>query len=1523
MAEDFKIKTLDDYMKQLSVTSPLKMPKTNPVSTTETLSKQKENLEKRLKAVGVDADNPSDSVVDNRNFIERALNLTPDQNVLFDIFEVIDRPIRSVFSAADAAVQGTDPLAGFWRGLSGQEEITATDILDSANVLDKDSLGGVETFAIDLAAEVFLDPLNLIPSGTLTKPFRSTSEFKVVETKKLIEKANNALTDGFFGKVAKAGGKKLKTQAGYFSDEIGGVIFDQDGFDAISKLTFEGMPTKAGEAAERLAAQTENSIISKAGKEMGLNLYVRKLQTTSAKSPDTVYLLKKTINQNGKKVNYFVEVHRLEIKGVNLEKASAAKTLEQFIQFTSPRVGVKKAKGAEELILDFTKQTKNKFKDMPELFEMIEEVLNSGRGVFKNAEDLTFAKMVEDFNKRYETAMNYINGVGVESFRKQLNALGVSADTLGSKSDTVFIQDMLRWLSSSKYNASKVRQSLEKAPKKFDNIKEIVELVSDYRKQFSDEIAKLGLPNKVNFEVDLVNEHKKLENLFKKAFKQSMDKYIMYVNNATGSKNMYLLDDVLADLNIKFRVEGSLDSTTRPFRLRVELGKNKTLDQLNIPDKTKEHLAEVLDNSQQLNRRLEDVTTPAVDQFETTKTLVERRQAAPVMLMLERFAKGDDIFAKPAKFAIDVLEKMKYTFNKGAGFSKLLSNQVSRIEGSGAQEIWREVTDLNRIADYLEGIDPKAGRYITRMLELGIDSSYDTLPQFINRSDDVLSRINYYFDRAEEGGFAVINKFENEAARKSAEDIFNQIMRNNNIDATFKIKTTKGGFQYLDVESDLDLSELKQLLDPSNLILSQSLRTFTYGNVRIDDDFRKFYELYKTDMQKIYDLNQRYTKKLFDEIGYAGFSVKDLDRAGYIRHTLTDEARQAQAANAPAVSSRFSRQGSNLLTPQRYQADIESVNGVLRDMMDLDYDVITADGFAAVRDQIEAVVLVEEQNDVFQAILRETRAMEKLDEADGFFKVIDNTKEAAQDLGPAYIIMSDSPDIEFAKMFDNLGPDLKNTWQEYMTELGYAPGKAVAMNRSVYETMKGLNNAYVNVADLVKQYDSFLNFWKSITLISPGFHVRNVFGNFANMYIGGMSTQDILRYQTQSAMDFQVYWKYRNNVVEAGGDVSVIPEELIQQYRDVENYYNNGVAQTRKGIRDLEKVKNLVLERLDPNTPGYRRVYQQLVRGNFQVAEYLDDVQRYAMYKWARSDAQLSSLYQGQLDDLVSQGATEEMIDKFKDAAARDKVMNALFDYSNLTSFEKNTMKRFFPFYTFMKNNFIFQAKSILDNPVKYARLGRAYDYWNENIGGISTEDLPDYAQDNLWLPLPFTVTEDDEDAIAFLKLNLPPSDFGELVSEPFKRGVSSLAAPIKLPIEFAYGRDSFTGQEFQSFPGEQNRLQDDEGVLPFLRDSRGTLAISSNPYIQKIANEIGLRVPQNYLTIALDIVDGIAGYQTGGETLTDISERLSLSGVQTQSNLELTKLYQDLEHLRNLRSLYEQKTGERLPSLDELGLGD
>jgi hypothetical protein len=278
-------------------------------------------------------------------------------------------------------------------------------------------------------------------------------------------------------------------------------------------------------------------------------------------------------------------------------------------------------------------------------------------------------------------------------------------------------------------------------------------------------------------------------------------------------------------------------------------------------------------------------------------------------------------------------------------------------------------------------------------------------------------------------------------------------------------------------------------------------------------------------------------------------------------------------------------------------------------------------------------------------------------------------------------------------------------------------------------------------------------------------------------------------------------------------------------------------------------------------------------------------------------------------------------MEQYRYDMARQTTVEALFDYSSLTSFERNTMKRLFPFYTFMKNNFVFQAKSLLANPGKYARIGRAYDYWNEDIGGIKTEDMPAYMQDRMWLPIPMTLTKDDEEAISFLKLNLTPSDFTELVRNPLNKGVLSVTAPIKVTFELATGRDVFTGQRISEYPGQKRRMEEGTGVFANIRDDRGNLAISANPYVQKIVNDLGLRVPKNYLSIGFDILDSIAGYQSAGETTSNILDRLSLQGTQTVSSMEITKLYQDLQQLRNLKSLHEQQTGEPLPTLKQLGL--
>jgi hypothetical protein len=72
------------------------------------------------------------------------------------------------------------------------------------------------------------------------------------------------------------------------------------------------------------------------------------------------------------------------------------------------------------------------------------------------------------------------------------------------------------------------------------------------------------------------------------------------------------------------------------------------------------------------------------------------------------------------------------------------------------------------------------------------------------------------------------------------------------------------------------------------------------------------------------------------------------------------------------------------------------------------------------------------------------------------------------------------------------------------------------------------------------------------------------------------------------------------------------------------------------------------------------------------------------------------------------------------------------------------------------------------------------------------------------------------------------------------------------------------------------------------------------------------------WLLQVLDIVDSTnAGYQGPASGLSDIlADALVLQVSKKLDRIELTRLYQDLERLRELKKYYEQETGNQLPVL-------
>ena len=96
-----------------------------PKTQQQKLQDQIANYETRLQNIGIDPK----AATDTRNSLEKALNLKQDQNIIFDIFELLNRPQQALFTGIDNAIKGKDFVKGLKQGISGEKETSGGKIL--------------------------------------------------------------------------------------------------------------------------------------------------------------------------------------------------------------------------------------------------------------------------------------------------------------------------------------------------------------------------------------------------------------------------------------------------------------------------------------------------------------------------------------------------------------------------------------------------------------------------------------------------------------------------------------------------------------------------------------------------------------------------------------------------------------------------------------------------------------------------------------------------------------------------------------------------------------------------------------------------------------------------------------------------------------------------------------------------------------------------------------------------------------------------------------------------------------------------------------------------------------------------------------------------------------------------------------------------------------------------------------------------------------------------------------------------
>jgi len=369
----------------------------------------------------------------------------------------------------------------------------------------------------------------------------------------------------------------------------------------------------------------------------------------------------------------------------------------------------------------------------------------------------------------------------------------------------------------------------------------------------------------------------------------------------------------------------------------------------------------------------------------------------------------------------------------------------------------------------------------------------------------------------------------------------------------------------------------------------------------------------------------------------------------------------------------------------------------------------------------------------------------------------------------------------------------------------------------VYKRVETLDGGVKTLLDAV---DSFNGIFKaSVTTLFPGFHFVNAFGNTMNNFldIGLQAFNPYRAIQTANLMN-------KNRL--AGNLQKNIAENVFKEI---------GTPEHSKYLKDLDEYADMMTETFFTDKHGYNWSFgemQSLIRENViafnpnhvgqlditsndseDVVNMLEDLfpattkgekakriynkaspvsQKFLPYQWSRKYLANPIEEQARLMNFLTN------LEKTGDpalAAYRTKMF--LFDYQNLTGFEKQVMRRVMPFYTFTRKNLELHAKVLMSTPGRLAAEVKTI----ESLGGILGSDtLTDEEMDMLpeWMQGGFAVKlgngkngkKGETTILSGLKTPFE-SAIASLTPSTFLSGTTPLA---KTTIEFAFGYNSFRG---------------------------------------------------------------------------------------------------------------------------------
>ena len=365
------------------------------------------------------------------------------------------------------------------------------------------------------------------------------------------------------------------------------------------------------------------------------------------------------------------------------------------------------------------------------------------------------------------------------------------------------------------------------------------------------------------------------------------------------------------------------------------------------------------------------------------------------------------------------------------------------------------------------------------------------------------------------------------------------------------------------------------------------------------------------------------------------------------------------------------------------------------------------------------------------------------------------TKEASKKIGVKY----DSRLVQVSDFSKHYFPDLKKTFFE--PEIAKYIDKTI---KTFYDP--GTKNRFLGY------FDKIQNVWKeSATSLNAPFHGRNYLSNIYQNYLGGVwnprhykEALDIMplggtnwaklsKKQQKIALEFE-----KANLTKTGwitGDIDL---------GSLHSLFEGGFQRKTDGV--LGRLRDVVKPSKAAKGKGVIRRIREAGRG---AGEWVEGQTKLAHYI-AKREAGLSPM------------------------EAADSVRKYMFDYGDITKFEKEWMKRLIPFYTFSRKSIPMHLSALVKTPAKQTAIIKFKNNVEVMHGGDSHGHiLPQYVSDNM--PV-FIGTKNGKKRYVTLAGLIPASDLRRL-STPNQAALSMLEmlSPIlKSPVEQLLNYNFFFG---------------------------------------------------------------------------------------------------------------------------------